>query len=217
MKDKVIAIAPPAKQKELVVYTSWLDHANLAYKILDENESSIDYDALLLTGGADIGKGPKRDEQEFKWFKQAYGKIPIVGICRGMQLANLALGGTLYDDLSEETFIKHTTNKELISEEVTSSIKSSWHNVQIVNFSLFIKENSKDDLIIIVNSRHHQGVKEIANTLKTVAISPNDGLVEALENENCLLVQWHPERLEARDKSCSNIVLEWLRYNFSKK
>jgi gamma-glutamyl-gamma-aminobutyrate hydrolase PuuD len=210
----VIAIAPTAGKKELKNYIDWLSFHGFDFKILEKDEDPTKYDSLILTGGADIGKNKDRDEQELKWLIQSYGVIPILGICRGMQLTNIALGGTIYDDLSEELFIKHTSNKELISEEVTTEIPSTWHNVEILNFSVLSKEKNNLNSFL-VNSRHHQGVNEISPALIVVAKSTEDGLVEALENKNCLLVQWHPERIEAKDKVCSTIVIEWLKYKIN--
>ena len=211
----MIAIAPPNNQQELQNYIDWLEFAGFTYKVLEKDEDATQYSALLLTGGADVGKVVERDEQEFKWFKMCYGNIPILGICRGMQLANIALGGTLHADLTEDVFIKHTSNKKLISEEVISDFPSSWHKINFEKID-FLKEDNQEKWIL-VNSRHHQGVDQIPDSLNIVATSEIDGLVEALENKHCLLVQWHPERLEASGKPCSEIVIEWLKVKIKGK
>lgn len=213
MKD-VIAIAPPIGKKELENYTTWLESSNFKYKVLEKDEDPRKYGALILTGGADIGKRPERDKREFDWFNQCYGEIPILGICRGMQLANITLGGSIYEDLLESNFSTHTKDIELISEEVIIEIPSVWHNVDVKDFSLLLDDANNESFV--VNSRHHQGVDKIPLALNVVAVSSNDGLVEALENEHCFLVQWHPERVEVRNKVCSRIVVEWLHYKLKK-
>jgi gamma-glutamyl-gamma-aminobutyrate hydrolase PuuD len=206
----IIAIAPPHGKSELENYTEWLESSGFDYKVLKKDEDPTNYSALILTGGADIGKRPERDKLEFKWFEMCYGTIPILGICRGMQLANIALGGTLYEDLLENDYANHTEDVSLISEEITKETPSVWHSIDIISFSLIIDESYNESFV--VNSRHHQGVNEIPDSLNKVAVSSVDGLVEALENENCFLVQWHPERKEVRNKVCSKIVTEWLRF-----
>jgi len=209
----VIGIAPPSGETELKNYIEWISYHRFDYKILEKDEDPTQYDALILTGGADIGKVIERDDQEFKWLEQSYGVIPVLGVCRGMKLVNIDLGGTLYEDLVENEYTNHTEDISAISEELFHEIPSVWHSVNLVNFSMMIDENNNHSFI--VNSRHHQGVDQIPSILNIVAISSDDGLIEALENKNCLLVQWHPERPEVRNKICSTIVIEWLRYKLN--
>lgn len=155
-------------------------------------------DALLLTGGDDIssdrfGQPPhpkaqlcskERDDTELllaKAFADA-GK-PILGICRGEQVLNVALGGDIIQhvyDLPQVT-IDHK-NKEVRHEVVLEG--------GTLLRSIFPGKNK-----LTVNSTHHQAVVKLAPTL-TLAARSTDGLIEAYERgDNLLGVQWHPERL----------------------
>ncbi|NOY06948.1 MAG: gamma-glutamyl-gamma-aminobutyrate hydrolase family protein, partial [Chlorobi bacterium] len=115
--------------------------------------------------------------------------LPILGICRGLQAVNVALGGSLIVDLPQAGITGHgKTNGG-----------DSFHQVSIVAKSLLSDALTRED----VNSSHHQAVDQPAPTLRVTARAP-DGVVEAMEwmdaagNGFLLLVQWHPERLESR-------------------
>ena len=120
---------------------------------------------LVLCGGPDVGTSPKRDSLETVWLREAYGKIPVLGICRGLQIANVVLGGTLYQDLSSEK-VKHTSNSKEIAGEPKPLLESSWHDIVF-----------EDGRRVRVNSRHHQGIKELAPSLHPVARCADDGLL----------------------------------------
>ncbi|MBI4978918.1 MAG: gamma-glutamyl-gamma-aminobutyrate hydrolase family protein [Spirochaetes bacterium] len=155
-------------------------------------------DAILFTGGCDINParyGQTNDEQlsravdderdayEFALFGAVYksGK-PILGICRGSQLINVALGGSLHQDI-------HTYD-------------AAKHEHAGTNHSADVQKSSRINLLysadtLQVNSTHHQAMSRIGEGLHVAAISP-DGIVEAVESgdERFLVgVQWHPERL----------------------
>ncbi len=155
-------------------------------------------DGILFTGGHDINPeiyhaentntrsiSLARDAIELTLFQKAYEMdMPILGICRGFQLINAALGGTLYQDLPIELGTQ-------VDHEQKAPYDRFFHSVKL--------ENTLADLFsaaeIEVNSSHHQGVKELANSLVCCARS-EDGLVEAFSapDKNYLLaVQWHPE------------------------
>ena len=208
--DKIkVGLAPTQDKVELQSYLDWFEENNIDAVLLLPGEDPIIYDALILLGGADIGKNIERDKNETYWFTKAYKNIPVLGVCRGMQLVNVLLGGTLHQDLSGE-LINHTTNTKQITGDFANEVTSSWHSIHIKDLSLLVKEDNRDD-IITVNSRHHQGVDIIPNELQVVAVA-EDGLVESLENEHCLLVQWHPERVEVKHKICSILAIEWLKH-----
>jgi anthranilate/para-aminobenzoate synthase component II len=192
----IIAVAPP-HQSELQNYTEWLEHHKLPYHILVPGQDVSEYGMLMLCGGADVmnPKSETRTHQELIWFKQAYGKLPIFGICRGLQLANIVLGGDLNTDI--HTNIIHTANKELIAQVSHSQMESSWHEVTYNN------ERIK------VNSRHHQGIGVIAEALTPLAVA-DDGIIEMVTGNNALFVQWHPERSEVRGSSCELIASQWI-------
>ena len=166
-------------------------------------------DALLLSGGPDVdpelyhqapepGVGLElertRDDLELALFRAALlREIPVLGICRGMQLINVALGGALIQDLPE-----HTEPKQGESSE------SAYHRV-------YLSPGSKLAAIIgsgglfRVNSRHHQGLKEAQKSpeLLTSAYSLEDGVIEGLEmpgNRWVIGLQCHPELEEESPK-----------------
>lgn len=163
-------------------------------------------DGILFSGGVDVaplyyGENPikevnsidaERDEFELKLFNKAFGtKLPILGICRGMQLINVALKGTLFQD---------------INRQVSDSLGHYPNNIQsdVLYHSVKIEENTILANIfkskkISVNSFHHQAVKDLGEGLKASAFS-QDGIIEAMEGvypngQIILAVQWHPEGL----------------------
>lgn len=159
-------------------------------------------DGLLLSGGGDVdptfygeeplrGLGevcPNRDIFELELCSLFLAKQkPILGICRGLQVLNVALGGTLYQDL----VIQHPT-----SLEHHQKAPKDWptHKVKVESSSLLHGILKATELR--VNSFHHQGIKTVAEGLKVVAWAL-DGVIEGVEHEIAFVlgVQWHPERL----------------------
>lgn len=135
----------------------------------------------------------KRDEFELEVFRQCrIHQKPVLGICRGMQLINVALGGSLYLDLE-------TVGKE---DHTRHGLTDGIHEVTLIKNTLLF-EISKE-ICGTVNSAHHQAVNKIAPSLKISAYSP-DRVAEAAEYTEpdgkhwLLLVQWHPERLHHND------------------
>ena len=169
-------------------------------------ESLLDQlDGLMLIGGdfdidprrygekmhAKLGTmKPDRNNFEFRLFDAARERdIPVLGLCAGMQLINVAHSGTLYQDLKSQ----HPTSQD---HEQKHNRKVQAHAVEIKHGSLLQKICGAESLD--VNSTHHQAVKELSQGLLAAAIS-EDGLIEAvetLEGAFCLGVQWHPETLE---------------------
>lgn len=162
-------------------------------------------DGLLFSGGGDIhskfyGGHPsitekdidiKRDEAEMELVRLACSKgLPFLGICRGIQIINVALDGTIYTDLQESgmTGVRHQYDSQTPKDFLA-------HNVQISGGSRLsqITKNSN----ITVNSDHHQGIDRLSCRLTASGFS-QDGLVEAVELKNHpfgMGVQWHPECL----------------------
>lgn len=161
-------------------------------------------DGLLLIGGGDIeGKhlgtenhpkakffNPLRDEFELAVIKlAAQRKMPMLGICRGLQIMNVALGGSLYQDINDEqgTAFDHMREK-------TPDLPV--HAVSIAAESCLASILGTTSLS--VNSVHHQAIRDISPKLKAAAWSP-DGVIEAAESCGdsgfMLGVQWHPERI----------------------
>jgi putative glutamine amidotransferase len=159
-------------------------------------------DGLLLAGGADIDPAiygqdphpqtqetvPERDTCEIALTRCAIERdVPVLGICRGMQLINVALGGSLTQDLPEH--LGHEQHRKVIG-----SFEGSDHDVDVLDGTLAMR--------VIgaarhgTKSHHHQGVDRLGEGLRVSALSPADELIEAVELPDrsfVLGVQWHPE------------------------
>lgn len=159
-------------------------------------------DGLILSGGNDVSPyiygedssqflrstDPFRDEFEISLLKEAIkqGK-PVLGICRGMQLINVAFGGTLYQDtsLNANYTIQHFQQ---------SDPHFPIHSINVMENSIL---HSILGSKAMVNSIHHQMLKKVSNEFYITATS-NDGVIEAIEKKDgsfVLGVQWHPEIL----------------------
>jgi len=170
-------------------------------------------DGFVLPGGAfDIPPGyygedekpwlghlvPERTSFEAAILKEAMKKDkPVLGICGGMQLMNVALGGTLYQDILKQR--PHSLNHE----QKETKTKTS-HAVTLRPgtrlYSIMSKSRSGKPVKIKVNSTHHQAVKEVGEGL-TASGTAEDGIVEGVESlaHSFLIgVQWHPEMLAPR-------------------
>ncbi len=164
--------------------------------------------ALVLCGGADVepqryGEAllpdanvelvPDRDALEWALLDAAReGRLPVWGVCRGLQVLNVYLGGTLWQDLP-------TQHPSSVPHEVCETPDTLAHTVQVVKPDAPIGELLARE-VPRVNSRHHQALKRMAEGFVPVAFSP-DGLVEAafLDRPDWWVrgVQWHPENLVA--------------------
>ena len=159
---------------------------------------------LVLTGGEDVAPerygatphprlgriDPSRDAAEVALIGAARERqLPILAICRGIQILNVALGGTLYQDLESER-----------PGPVPHSDETARHEVRVAAGSLL--ERTLGVRSATVNSRHHQAIRDLAPTLKAVAWA-EDGVIEAAELDSArdpwiVAVQWHPEDLTER-------------------
>ncbi len=165
---------------------------------------------VVLTGGIDVdpaayGQAPhekvtrwdrERDEFELALLRQALARdLPVLAICRGHQVLNVALGGGLLQHIQAPLLFHRADYK-------APGIPSRWHDVRLTAGRLRAIFGSEE---IRVNSRHHQAVvpEKLAPGLLAAAFSP-DGLVEAAESPDhawVVSVQWHPEREEMREQS----------------
>jgi putative glutamine amidotransferase len=168
---------------------------------------------LLLTGGGDVAPGrygeeadpatgqvdEERDESELALVRQAGAMgIPILAICRGAQLLNIALGGTLSQHISDDGPVRHR-RPERRYEAV--------HRVDVEAATVLASAVAARHLM--VNSIHHQAVKRVAPGLRASAFA-EDGVIEALEGlgGRVLAVQWHPECLPV--ETASKGLFSWL-------
>jgi putative glutamine amidotransferase len=199
-------------KQSLQYYVDWLKKSAdvgeiLALSYRQENSGDLEKcDGLVFSGGGDIHPNlygrvdalslvkdvdDARDRFESSVVRQALEAcMPILGICRGMQLVNVALGGTLIPDVRSAGYANHTKEQGLQEE--------ARHAVSLrANTQLQAIEGRSDGE---VNTNHHQAVDRPGTELKPSAFSP-DGLIEALEWEQpggrpfLQLVQWHPERM----------------------
>jgi putative glutamine amidotransferase len=181
-----------------------------------------DLDGLLLHGGADVcprsyGEDPLRPEWEGDEIRDRYeielvhafhatGK-PVLGICRGAQILNVAFGGTLYQDITTQAdevahrFAEQPTSRgddpEVRVHRSQELYDRNLHQVDLVDGSSLAKLN-RGAGTVLVNSVHHQAVKDVGDGLVVEARSTDDGIVEALRLDDphdryVVAVQWHPE------------------------
>ena len=182
----------------------WVEIVQLSYT--EKNTQDFDScDGFVLTGGIDVHPvfyqnarvdyhnttvfNESRDHFEIQVFEFACQKNkPVLAICRGMQLVNIALGGNLIQDLEENGFENHRKGSEGDRE----------HKIEVEPGTLLAQISGVQHGF--VNSAHHQGLDQIADELKVSAFS-EDGVVEAIEYKDAnkpflLAVQWHPERMQ---------------------
>lgn len=168
-------------------------------------------DGLMVTGGPDVDAAyygennmlyngeisPHRDYMELELIKRAVlNNKPVLGICRGMQVINVAMGGTLYQDIHEQIKVK-----ELIKHSQNAPRWYTTHQIVIEKYSFMWEVFNAER--VSVNSYHHQAAKDIAPDFKITA-SSEDGIVEAIEySKSCFIVgvQWHPEDLWQKNPS----------------
>ncbi len=189
----------------------WLSRPGVMPVLIpDLNETGLnqflsEMDGFVFQGGVDVAPGsykeepiengrwpgdPYRDQYELKIMDYAFkNKKPVLAICRGMQLANVYFGGTLYQDLKTqvEDALEHRSAElyDKINHSVTCTVDGLLKKIYGVNE-------------LRVNSVHHQGIKTLGKNLVVDAISPTDKLVEAFHYKNpdqnyFVGVQWHPE------------------------
>jgi len=209
-------------------YVNWLSdpYINIinAYDCTNLDSILLLANGIVLTGGEDINPlmygdssnlqlcekmDFRRDTIEKILFDFSLSEqIPFIGVCRGMQMMNVAHGGTLYGDLPTEIgeLVTHRNNGEVMHDVVVSCFIPK--NTPIISYTsssnfdytaMIFPQSSFADTIFSVNSWHHQGLKDIAEGIKVIAKS-YDGLPEAVAMNKdihpfMIAVQFHPERL----------------------
>lgn len=174
---------------------------------------------FLLTGGHDVTpsfygaeKSPRcgeccltRDIMDGYVLKKAVETdLPVLGICRGIQLMNAAYGGTLYQDLPSE-------RKGGVEHHMSPPYDRVAHKAKIIEGGLLYKIIGKDT--VGVNSYHHQAVKDLSPAFNVEAVS-EDGIVEGISMPNkkfVLGVQWHPEFFYRADEVSKKIVAAFVK------
>ena len=172
-------------------------------------------DGLVLTGGGDIEPArfgearhpavddvsPARDDLEIGLTRRAVDDdVPLFAICRGIQVLNVALGGTLVQDVPSEwpNALAHT--QKAPRHEATHPVKVMGEGTRLGRVL--------GALEVEVNSMHHQAIKRLGEGLREVAWAP-DGVIEGVEmpgEERFVLgVQWHPEELVGHDQAARNL------------
>ena len=175
-------------------------------------------DGIVLSGGADIDPdylgeepldcisiNPRRDRQELTLVRLAVERqIPVLGICRGIQVLTAALGGKLYQDIK----IQHDRPSIEHSQTIARGLPS--HEVKLEKDSLLYGFFGKETLA--VNSFHHQAVKEVPAGFRVTASAPV-GIIEGMESTTfrpIMGVQWHPECFLLENDRTMLPIFEWL-------
>ncbi len=208
-----IAVSDTGKEEKQKLYLDWLQlfvpDAELTVLTYRNGYSSLHvYDGLVLTGGEDVDpqlskatpvervrlSDRRRDDFEFQLLDQAMNeRKPILGICRGLQVTNVFLGGSLVADLQSAGFVSHETKNN--ANELRHSIVVDKESLM---YSITGTVSGE------INSAHHQSALNVADDLMVSSRSP-DGVVESIEWKNkinksfLLLVQWHPERMTDKE------------------
>ena len=171
-------------------------------------------DGLLFTGGGDVDPDRyrsqdhpllsnvdgERDRTELALFECVRrAGLPYLGICRGLQLINVALGGSLYEDVLDQRpgALRHQFGEGYKPRDFLAHAVTVDPGSRLASITGSTGEQ--------VNSLHHQGIRELAPGLRAAAFAP-DGLVEAIEDPAApfaLAVQWHPEWLPERPVSAA--------------
>jgi putative glutamine amidotransferase len=171
--------------------------------LVEDPEQALELiDGLILAGGADLDPAsygqqahpetrdtvPERDAVEIALVRAAIERdLPVLGICRGMQLLNVACGGTLLQHLPER--FGHEEHRRVVG-----SFDGSEHDVALTEGSL--AASAAGEVAHVTKSHHHQGVDRLGEGLLVTGVSRFDGLAEAIElpeKRFVLGVQWHPE------------------------
>jgi putative glutamine amidotransferase len=170
-------------------------------------------DGLLLSGGVDVNPSlfgevklnetveidSERDEAELPLIRAALERdLPVLAICRGIQALNVALGGTLYQDIPSQidTSLRHSQ---------AEARGLATHAARICGDSRLGRCLGEE--VVQVNSFHHQALNAVAAPLRVTATAP-DGIVEGAEMEGARFivgVQWHPEEMVANDRAALSL------------
>lgn len=222
-----IAISKASKSESYLNYSNWVKKYSSEIEVLDLIDIEINeieniiksVDGLILSGGPDLDPihfnkvderdrcsiDLRRDSIELKAIEIAIKKnIPILGICRGLQILNVYFGGDLITDIPIDV-INHLNHQQKIGD--------AYHKITIERKTLLsklIKSNEID-----VNSNHHQCIGKISDNF-LIGAKTDDGIIESIEfkdlNKHWIFaVQWHPERLDFESPASKNILFEFCK------
>lgn len=203
--------------------------------LLDDDEATLReiydrLDGLFLTGGMDVDPASYQEDRRtdcgrtdlardwtelhlVRWAQE--DKKPILGVCRGMQVINVALGGSLYQDIASEfkCAIKHdyfpNPNNDFTRQQLVHPIR-----VQRDTKLRSLLESDKLD----VNSMHHQAIRTLAPGLKVTSTAPDDVIesVEGINGQFLIGVQWHPEELTEANPGMRRIFESFIEASAAK-
>jgi putative glutamine amidotransferase len=198
--------------RKLEDYRQAILHVGGEPRILDSTmtveQALAGIDGLMLTGGDDVAPArygetphpavvaaePGRDEFEIGLITAARAqRLPIFAICRGVQVLNVACGGTLVQDIPSQLPGALPHSLRCPPNQPYTLAHEVWVDKDSL-LSKLMRERLVDESVE-VNSRHHQAVKDVAKGFRVAATAP-DGIIEAIEDPAarfCLGVQWHPE------------------------
>lgn len=165
-------------------------------------------DGVFLTGGVDVDPSrygepkhplcgttdPDRDAVELMLLEYAMANgLPVLAVCRGIQILNVARGGTLYQDVTAQ--VPAAMKHDYFPTPANPSRTYLAHDITVAPGSRLAA--ILGETVVSVNSMHHQAIKDLADGLRPTAFAP-DGIIEAVEGTNgqyLVAVQWHPEEL----------------------
>lgn len=221
MSEKKVKIGLAFYGSKIQNYVSWLKSFPQEIEIIELHHSNnspeeiLKCTGLLLPGGQDInpkiynqtnekGLSKNIDDERDKFERELLdvalkNQLPVLGICRGLQLVNAHLGGSLFQHID---FHRDENSSDDLE-----------HKINVIeNSFIYQLVNQKSG---VVNSSHHQAVDRVADELKVSSLSI-DGIVESLEwkepdgKSPLLLVQWHPERMKDKNENpFSKEILSW--------
>jgi putative glutamine amidotransferase len=222
----IIGISSSLKEQSLSVSTDYIQavikFGGVPIVLPNLQEEGIDsfvqlIDGLLLTGGGDIDPTlfgeeplqklgnitPERDEFEIAIIQKMLKlNKPILGICRGFQIMNIAVGGDMYQDIYTQT------EKRLLQHTQHAPRWHASHFVQVKKGTILSGIVQREKFKI--NSFHHQAVRKIPNEFKVSALA-SDGIIEAFESKIHTFVmglQWHPESMISKNDPVSSAIFK---------